>query len=62
VELDRRGPQVLLCTAGDATVTADGSALRLRPGEAAFVAAAAHRLGRQRAPAAEVFRATVGDG
>lgn len=44
VELDRRGPQILLCTHGDATIAADPAVVRLTPGQAAFVTAAAHRV------------------
>lgn len=64
VELDPRGPQVLLCTGGRAVVTADGSSLTLASGQAAFVPAAAHDVRVAAATGAEgteVFRATVGD-
>jgi mannose-6-phosphate isomerase len=64
VGLDHRGPQVLLCTGGQAVVTADGSSLTLARGQAAFVPAAAHDVVVAAATgvdATEVFRATVGD-
>jgi mannose-6-phosphate isomerase len=64
VVLDRRGPQVLLCTAGRVVVTADDTTLALVGGQAAFVAAAAQdvRVGVEGgAEDVLVFRATVGD-
>ncbi len=65
VELDRRGPQVLLCTAGRAVVTADGTSLELARGQAALVAAAARDVEvtavDDPGEDALVFRATVGD-
>jgi mannose-6-phosphate isomerase len=64
VELDRRGPQVLLCTAGRAVVSADGTSLELTRGQAAFAAAAANDVQVVAADVpgehALVFRATVG--
>jgi mannose-6-phosphate isomerase len=62
VALDRRGPQVLLCTAGDATVTADPASISLTRGQAAYVAASAEDVlvGTDTPGGAEVFRATVG--
>jgi mannose-6-phosphate isomerase len=64
VTLDRRGPQVLLCTAGRAQVAADGASLTLAPGQAAFAAAAAPEVDVRAADDEQhvlVFRATVGD-
>jgi mannose-6-phosphate isomerase len=64
VALDRRGPQVLLCTAGRTTIAADGTSISLTRGQAVFTAAAAHDV---RLTATDdpddvlVFRATVGD-
>lgn len=64
VELDRRGPQVLLCTAGRVQVSADGASLALGRGQAAFTAAAAREVAVTSAgddQAVLVSRATVGD-
>jgi mannose-6-phosphate isomerase len=65
VALDRRGPQVLLCTAGRAEIATDGASLTLARGEAAFTAAAARdvrvAVGDGAAEDVLVFRTTVGD-
>ena len=62
VAIGRRGPQVLLCTAGDATVTADLASISLTRGQAAHVSASAQDVlvGTDTPGGAEVFRATVG--
>jgi mannose-6-phosphate isomerase len=64
VTLDRRGPQVLVCTAGRVRVSADGASLTLARGQAAFTAAAAREVGVIAVGDEQdvlVFRATVGD-
>jgi mannose-6-phosphate isomerase len=64
VMLDRRGPQLLLCTTGRAQVTAHGASLSLAPGQGAFAAAAAPEVDVRAADDDQdvlVFRATVGD-
>jgi mannose-6-phosphate isomerase len=64
VALDRRGPQVLLCTSGRTTIAADGTSLTLARGQAVFTAAAAHDVQVTATGDPDdvlVFRATVGD-
>ncbi|MFF2042883.1 mannose-6-phosphate isomerase, class I [Kitasatospora sp. NPDC058170] len=57
--VDGRTPQILLCTAGTARLTAaDGTVLDLAPGESAFLPATGTGTGLSGA-AATVFRATV---
>jgi mannose-6-phosphate isomerase len=60
VVLDQRGPQILLALDAAAQVTADGTSVALRPGEAAVVPAcvAVTMVSGQ----GVVFRTTVGDG
>jgi mannose-6-phosphate isomerase len=59
LELDRRGPEILLTVGGAASVVADGLTVELTSGQAAFVPADARTVSvRGEGP---VFRATVGD-
>ena len=61
VELVHRGPQVLLCTAGEVELTTGGATLALRRGAAAWVPAADNAVTVCAGPAgAQVFRATDG--
>jgi mannose-6-phosphate isomerase len=58
VELPGAGPRIVLCLRGETTVDCDGTAVRLRGGDAAFVRPASKPLFV--AGSAEVFQASVG--
>ncbi|WP_314037752.1 mannose-6-phosphate isomerase, class I [Dietzia sp. CH92] len=55
------GPEVLLCTEGEALVDEDGAAETLRPGRAVWVPASASRVCLHSVDGATVFRTRVGD-
>jgi mannose-6-phosphate isomerase len=58
VDLDRRGPQILLCTAGAVRAAADGARVHLARGQSAFVPAIAGPV--RLSGDGTVFRATPG--
>ncbi|AWH91609.1 mannose-6-phosphate isomerase, class I [Dietzia lutea] len=55
------GPEVLLCTSGEARVDEDGAGEVLRPGRAVWVPASAPRVCLHSLDGATVFRTRVGD-